>query len=551
VPSFLREQRRSRPTAIAIALLISIAISSAGAGRSRADEILKPDSPEVKKAVARAVEFLESDAGIPNRLGAQALVGLVLLKNGAKKDHPRIVNAVRTTRARLGDMDADNIHFQNVYSPALAVIFLITLDPSKYATEIQCLLDYLQKIQKDHGGWGYPEREKGDTSMTQYGVLATWEAINTGGFRVPKTSIESVTDWLLKTQDPSGAFGYQGVIGTVDKPEKQTEIRHSMSAAGLGSVYICADMLGIADRVEVKDDGLPAALVEVKEEEKKKPDAEGPKTKIDPNDVGRVKGRGNRWMAQNFTVDSEKWNFYYLYALERYMSFREMAEGRRVIKWYHQGARYLIDNQEEDGSWEDQEQNRVADTAFATLFLLRSTKKSIEKVRDFGEGMLVGGRGFPKNTADVHVRKGEVVARPLLGPAEQLLAVLEDPEDTDFEAAADLLADLPRKQADQLLGKHAKKLKNMIGDRSVRSRLAAVSALANSRDLENVPVLIYALSDPDLEVVVAARDALRRLTRKPTGFGLGKKPSEEEVEAVIKEWKAWYLAIRPDAEFED
>ena len=144
-----------------------------------------------------------------------------------------------------------------------------------------------------------------------------------------------------------------------------------------------------------------------------------------------------------------------------------------------------------------------------------------------------------------------VVARPLLGPAEQLLAVMEDPEENDFEAVAALLAELPRKQADQLLSKHARKLRKMVGQRSARARLAAVSALANSRDLDNVPVFIFALSDPDAQVVRAARDALRRVTRKPSGFGLGNRPSEVELRVAIEKWKGWYLSIHPDAQFED
>ena len=37
--------------------------------------------------------------------------------------------------------------------------------------------------------------------MTQYGVLSAWEATQ-AGFKIPSNTIESVTNWLLKTQDP-------------------------------------------------------------------------------------------------------------------------------------------------------------------------------------------------------------------------------------------------------------------------------------------------------------------------------------------------------------
>jgi hypothetical protein len=233
------------------------------------------------------------------------------------------------------------------------------------------------------------------------------------------------------------------------------------------------------------------------------------------------------------------------------MSFREMALGVHDPRWFHDGASLLVKTQAQDGRWQENEANRVPDTAFALLFLLRSTKKSISKVRNFGDGTLVGGRGFPESTGDVHVRKGKVVSKSLLGPAERLLDAIENPETSNAEEIAELFDELTRKQADQLLGEHARKLRDMVGERSAKARLAAVSALGSSRDLDNVPVLIYALTDPDAQVFRAARDALRRVTRKPTGFGLGDKPDESELRVAIDKWKGWYLAIRPDAEFDN
>ncbi len=218
---------------------------------------LTPESPVVKAAVEKAVKFLESPAANDGRVGARALVGLVLLKSHADHKHPRIAEAVAAiqgvvkqnpTQAKL-----------DIYSAGLAVIFLVTLDPTAYRGEIDVLLDYLKTKQKPHGGWGYPEKETGDTSMTQYGVLSAWEATQ-AGFKIPPDSIESVTNWLLKTQDPKGGFGYQGTIAKTGKLVKQSEVRHSMVAAGLGSLYICADLLGLVPRAKKHDDDLPVAL---------------------------------------------------------------------------------------------------------------------------------------------------------------------------------------------------------------------------------------------------------------------------------------------------
>ena len=66
-----------------------------------------------------------------------------------------------------------------------------------------------------------------------------------------------------------------------------------------------------------------------------------------------------------------------------------------------------------------------------------------------------------------------------------------------------------------------------------------------------MPTLLYALTDPDPEIVREARDALRRISRRFQGFGMPDKPTELERHAGIRKWQAWYLAIRPDAELEN
>lgn len=515
-----------------------------------------PKSPEVQRLISRAIEFLKSDRATDNRPGGKALIGLALLKNGAGEQDPKVVEAVNAIQGTLGNRNPKELFFSEMYSPGVAAIFLITLDPNRYATEIQCLLDYLQLQQKPHGGWGYPERETGDTSMTQYAVLCSWEASH-AGFRVPIESIDRVAAWLLKTQDPSGGYGYQGVVSDSFMPVTQANVRNSLTAAGLGSVYICTDMLGLVARAEDRDDGLPSALKEVESREQQR-DRQKVKTGLDPRLFRGVQARGTRWMVANYAIDPRQWTHYYLFALERYHSFRELSETgpelrkpAESLKWYDDGVRFLTKTQGEDGSWAGNV-NAAIDTAFSVLFLTRSTKKSIEKARSFGDGTMLGGRGLPKETGRAEVRMGSVVAKPLLGPAEELLAVLEDKEDADYERALELLAELPPQELETLMGGQAAKLRRLAGGEAPQARVAALRALAKTRNLDNVPTLIYALGDANLDVVREARDALRRMSRKPSGFGLPERPtSEADRRAAIAQWKAWYLAVRPDAEFEN
>jgi hypothetical protein len=369
---------------------------------------------------------------------------------------------------------------------------------------------------------------------------------------VPLESIEAVTIWLQKTQDPSGALGYQGTVSASFTPVKQKEVRHSMAAAGLGSVYICADLLGFVPRLEKRDEDLPPALKEVKPKQPPPQDPAKPKTRVDLHLLREAQSRGNRWMRANYDVSPKAWTYYYLYALERYSSFRELAAGKpeKDPKWYSDGARYLIRTQAGDGSWKGQA-GLTADTAFATLFLLRSTKKSIEKTRSLGEGTLVGGRGLPQQTDQVVVRKGKVVALPRFKSAKELAPLLEQPDNANYAQAIQSLAELSPQEAEVLVAQHPGVLRRLAADRSSQARIAAVGALGKARSLEHVPTLIYALSDPDAAVVRAARAALHRIARNWESAELPAQPADETRQAEIQQWKNWYLTVRPEAEFQN
>jgi HEAT repeat protein len=144
-----------------------------------------------------------------------------------------------------------------------------------------------------------------------------------------------------------------------------------------------------------------------------------------------------------------------------------------------------------------------------------------------------------------------VVAKPELGSLDKVLAALEDSASPDSAEALRAMAVLPSDEAADLVAKHVKALQKLVSDASPDARLAAVEALGRVRSLDHVPALIYALTDPEPAIVMAARDGLRRVSRRFQGFGLPDDPDELERHAAIRAWQAWYLAIRPDATFED
>lgn len=510
------------------------------------------NSREVREAVARAIQFLEKGEVGDTRPGAQALIGLALYKNGARPNHPRIVSAVSQLQQGISRTDNEGLVTFDIYSTALAVVFLATLDPNRYRSEVNTLLSSLRAKQKPHGGWGYPNLKTGDTSMTQNAVLALWEA-KKAGFPVPADMVDRAMIWLLKTQDPSGGFGYQGRAAEDFTPIRQSQVKPSMSAAGLGSLYVCADFLRLGKPPEKKQTDLPPGLKEVNA----KKEAPPPRSRVDPLLVHRALERGKGWMADNFAIEQQDYHLYNLYTVERYHTFREKADGTEQAEpgWYNDGVRYLLKNQQDDGSWPGSTGTGgcgpVPATAFGILFLIRSTKISVEGDRSYGDGTLIVGRTLPRNTAGLTVWNGNVVSKPKLGALDQVLAALDDEASPDSTDALQALAQLPSEEAADLVAKHVKKIKHLVANASADVRLAAVQALGKNRNVDLVPALIYALTDPEPEIVRAARDSLRRISRRFQGFGLPDNPTELELQAAIRKWQAWYLAIRPDADLEE
>lgn len=535
--------RRWQNTRCIVAVLVGALCLVLGA--SRPANALTPKSPEVKRAVEKAVTFLESEQGSDRRVGGQALVAMALLKSGKSPSHPRVQAAAAAVRQSLS---TSNPKYGELYTPGLSLIFLVELESEQYRPEIEKLLRYLASAQKPHGGWGYPDKPTGDTSMTQYVVLGLWEA-SRSGFTVDLRMVERGLIWLLKVRDPSGGFGYQGVVSDSFKPVPQTRVAHGVSLAGLSSVYGCADLLGFYKSREEKDSPAPG-LKKVKAAD------QNYKCSVDRSLIDTTTAAGARWIQQHFAPKISHWPYYYLYTLERYFSFRELAEGgkpKQLSNWYDLCAQHLIDTQAEDGSWHDtgkSEGSTACDTAWGALLLLRSMRKSIDRVRSFGTGTLVGGRGLPKDSELVKVKNGQVVSQAEASEIEKLLENMGEGDEEQYTKAIGALSELPSDEAKALISEQAGKLRALAGGTSADQRLAAVQALASAGSLDDVPTLIYVLTDPEPEIVLAARSGLRRISRKVFGFRMPDDFDESERLSAIRHWKEWYLALRPDAEFE-
>lgn len=516
---------------------------------------LTPESPEVQQLVVKAIKYLESpkpqpltgnaSAAFP---GARSLVGLCMLKY-YKEDginHPKVAEAIQAIRDAL----ASNTEPLDVYNTGISLVFLYEADPVQYRPEMERLLAHLLSIQKGHGGWGYiGQRQKptGDTSMTQYGVLGLWAA-DKSGLETPIEAWERVANWLLRTQDPGGGWGYQGNDPGSFSLVAQTEIRPSLSAAGLGSLFICTQHLGLNEPAEAEKTSIPSPL---------KPVGKSPRERsqnVSTRTVEEAKARAKGWFKAHYTMSPPQWMQYYMYAFERYQAFREIAPGEPAadsLPWYDDGVKALAERQHADGSWASAPVHHyLADTSFAVLFLLRSTKQSIQRTQSLDGGLLAGGRGLPVGAADVLLGPGGVRAKPLAGPAEQLLSIMEDPQNSDFAAAVEALeTSFTNKQEE--LSQHAQKLRELTGTGSPEARAAVLRALARTRNLDEVPLLIEALNDSDPRVFGAAYDGLRFISRKFDGVGHATGEDEQTRQAAREQWKAWFQSIRPGFDFDE
>jgi hypothetical protein len=531
-----RSSRFCRAGLVAAIFLSSLA-SSAWA--------VTPKSPEVKKLIDKGFEYLET--AVDGRLGGKCLIAMTYLKAGKPAEHPHVKEALELCQAKA---KLEPVHdHEDVYSLGIAVMFLCELDPSRYSTEIQHFLDVLKLRQKGHGGWGYADKPTGDTSMSQYGVLSAWTASKVG-FVIPDESLQKAAGWLIRTQDPSGGWGYQGNDpGNYDKVP-QTEVRISLTTAALGSSLIAADMLKIIDMAdEGIDEELPPALIPVVENNPAEGDA---KKNLEAKRLRAAVNFGTAWFRKNYTIKPDGFTHYYLYALERFMSFKEKADGHKVKEapWYNDGYLYLKETQKENGAWVSASGEAV-DTAFAILFLLRSTQKSIEKIESFGAGTLVGGRGLPSSTKNVKLRGGRLVGENQAQAVEDMLKALGEADD---EADLDLMVANPDEielSADeQIRAGQLKQLRQVVRTGTPKARLAAVKSLGQSQQIQYVPLLIYAITDPDPRVAIAADEALRTMSRKLDATAPRVTSDAASRQAAVSFWKSWFTQLYPDLALE-
>ncbi|WP_417749396.1 HEAT repeat domain-containing protein [Rosistilla oblonga] len=526
-----------------------------------------PEHPEVMQMVDRGVAYLRtaSTEHSHHPVGTKLLMAYSIFK--VEHDHTDpivkagVAEALKYIDAQVNSRTVDHYF---TYAGSLAMLLLLDVDHVKHEAAIKRMARRFLAQQKPHGGFGYPNEKEGDNSQNQYAVLGMW-SLQKAGFEVPPRVMEGVALYLMQVQDPTGMWGYRGILPSGGGLVKQTRTQMSLTSAASGSLLIAGDFFGFyKDRARRKkkssDDGLPDAVsIHQPESEKTAAKASRLNAAMINTSVGRAVQLYNKvpFQFSNFPKRPHPYYYYAAYAHERFMSFLENSVGEYENEpvWYNQGVEDLKRLQDSNGGWGGDKTKAAGhqimlttheNTAFAVLFLIRSTRRAIGEL---SSGTMQGGYGLPKSTKGMQTKGGQLIDAPKAGSVGGMLDLLEKGgDDVDDKAIYDslILSKDPQERADQL-----KRLKRMVKGGPYKTRRAAARMLGQSSDMDIVPTLIFALTDPDKTVQREARNGLRFVSRRFEGFGLPDDPTPKQVEAAVKAWKEWYLLSNPSYIFLD
>jgi len=565
----MQSQRPRLPTRILIALFLCVFGASRGAAYS-------PEDPEVLAMVDRGIAYLEGlkedelnagSWGGPE--GQPMLIGYTHYKAVGDPDAPLVKTAltnalkyVEGIRKNSGAL-TKTAHSKATYEAAVAIMLLADVDARRYKEELQLLADALLSSQMSHGGYGYFGEPHGDTSQVQYVSLAMW-TLDRAGFEFDYDRVARMMQWLVRVQDPTGYWTYKPQDpgpgrGLVSQNRSALSVTTCLAAGS--ALLIAADVLrqwGATSGMEVKIDGLPSAvkvsLVDLTEEQQRNSDKQK-SAKVPTAAIRASLNRMDNYRTQFpfKRTGAPDWYYYMLYTLERYESFVEIASSGSQANnaWYDAGVESLMKLQDPSGAWAvtDASYNSPpVSTAFAILFLMRSTQKAIATA---SQGTVAGGFGLPDDTSKIVVSGTQIKGEPVAAAVTDLLSLLEESGGDQFDQQAipeDLQLETdPRRRRQQL-----DRLERLVrGSQSWQARRVAAKLLGTSDDLAVVPALIYALSDPDAVVRRSAVDGLQFISRRFIGFELPEKPDSQEIRRAQQQWRQWYQTIYPGYVFLD
>jgi hypothetical protein len=559
-----------------------------------AQKLYDPNHPDVEAMVNRGISYVEANA--PRGIDEGLIAALAIIEtkkryeNEVPRDNPIVRKAVEDVLQAVADDQAGGVapflRSTGAYVPCLGVIVLCEVNDQLYASQINYLLGLVLRRQNADGGFGYPhEKEVTDTSQGQYVGLALTVAKN-HGFQWDVEAAKRLLETFCNTQvNDTWVYHYTGRQPRGgNAPEIDRTPRLSIHVAGLSSTYLLADLLNLRIRgkrgagavtgaenaasiaaVANSDvDPLPPAVriyVKPKEGESK---ADDPIVSFDTSKLNGALTGGNRWLFSQYQVFPKIWPYYYMYGFERYAFFREKSEGAvsELPNWYDDGVVELMNRQNGNGSWELPkstdaglvaigESNPNQATCLAILFLVRSSQILFVEGR---EGVTIGNDSLKPNTR-IDMTNGTVNSSELgKGIDDVMNLIKKSGGEEELEQLLPILGAAIRQLSEdpsKSRGEKMAALRALVLHEDNLRRLVAVKVLAGLQDLDSVTALLFALTDPDLDVCREAHNGLRLISRKIDSFPLSSDPTPKEYLDLKKKWTDWYLKLRPDAELMD
>ena len=142
------------------------------------------------------------------------------------------------------------------------------------------------------------------------------------------------------------------------------------------------------------------------------------------------------------------------------------------------------------------------------------------------------------------MRGNQIVVEQVQTKVEEMLSMIDDADQSRLDELARDPTNLVVENVDE---PSARRLQQLVRGGEPAVRLLAVRALGRTGNLEYVPTLIFALTDPDRSVVLEARDALEFISRRFDGFGPPDGFSDKQRYDAVDAWKNWYRSLRPGA----
>jgi hypothetical protein len=498
------------------------------------DPCARPAGAQQEPAVLGGVQYLRTRAA-SQPAGESAMIALAMLKAEVPAGDPAVAACLARIRSRFTSSEyaPERGHGPGAYEAGAAAMALASQDPVANRGYLSMIATWLLTHQNANGSWDYAGRTHGDTSITQYAVLGLWEAENSG-VEVSPAVWERIATWHISTQ-----FGDGGWVYHKDEPTMYSETV-AMTAAAVGSLLICHRQLERFRPDRLSTSPLLTSL---------ETDGAGNfRPTISFQELEQSIRRGMSWIANHFTTSpptAGQTPYYMLYGIERIGALADRQTIGR-LDWFEKGRAYIRSTQRPGGVWEGHHGAEM-NTCWAMLFLTKSTAKTLRRIniQRLGAGTLLGGRGLPKDLTSMTVAGGRVVSRPMNGAIEGMLTVLEDPRAEQADAAAAGLVDRYYREGPVALRPYKPRFRKMLADRDPGVRRVAAWALAHTGDMDIVPALIDTLTDPDEDVVDAARLGLQILSRKVDGLGPPSPSTPEQRQQAAALWRDWYAAIKP------